>query len=250
MKRLLALALVLGFAAVDAQAQVVDIAWGDMGPGCTSGERNDTFACASNAASNNRTIVTSFISPDNLPEFVGMTCNLRLITDGAALPDWWKMGAGECRSNGWGAVASPTNLGLVECADPWGSGSFIGGVTHLSGDGGADRARIVSDLATDIPQQLTAGTKYYGEAITLTVLRTTGTGSCAGCTAGACLILESIELYQVAGAPGGDVIRLTNTPGELNPAYLSWQAPIDNPGGCNVTPARNKTWGQVKSLYR
>jgi len=255
MKKLLVLSsLLLGLVATSASAQVIDIGWGDVGVGCTSpnaAERMATFTCASNAAANNRQLVTTFVNPAPLPQFVGMTVHLRLATDGAVLPAWWAMGAGECRSNGWGAVGSPTNAGLAECADPWGSGSFIGGVTHLSGDGGPDRARIVSDLATDIPQQLQGGVRYYGEAITLTALRTTGTGSCAGCLAGACLVLEKIELFQVAGSPGGDVITLQNAPGAANAAYLSWQGPIDDAAGCpGATPAARSSWGQVKSLYR
>ena len=240
MKMLLALALVLCLAPVTAFAQVIDIAWTDMGPGCSEGEQNATFTCTNNLAANNKTIVTSFVAPIPLPQFVGMTSNIRFQSNDPALPNWWRMGAGECRSNGWGAVGSPANAGLVECADPWGTGSFIGGVTHLSGDGGPNRARIVADLATDIPQQLAAGVEYYGEAITMTVLRTTGTGSCAGCLSGGCLILESIELFQVAGSPGGDVITLRNPSGN---AIIDWQ------GGC-VTSSKSSSWGQVKTLYR
>jgi hypothetical protein len=242
MKRLLALALVLCLTPVVATAQSIDIAWTDMGPGCTTGEQASVFACNTNSALQNRTIVTSFTSHIDLPQFVGMTANIRVISSDPTLPNWWRMGAGECRSNGWGAVSSPANLGLVECADPWGTGSFIGGVTHISGDGGANQARVVADLATDVPQQLSAGVEYYGEAITLTVLRTTGTGSCTGCLSGACLVLESIELFQVAGSPGGDVITLTNP----SDPFISWNGGTN----CVTVAAKSSSWGQVKTLYR
>jgi hypothetical protein len=253
MKKLLVLSsLLLGLSATAAFAQVIDIAWEDMGTGCTAGERLNTFNCAVNTAANNRHIVTSFVNPNALGFFVGMTLNMKLVTDGTTLPAWWQGQAGGCRSGvAYPAPSSPAAVGLLECGDPWGNGAFIGAVTQVNDAVNLDRAAIVSDLATDIPQQLAGGGHYYGQYNTLAVIRSTGTGSCAGCQAGACILLDNIQLFQVAGSPGGDVITLRNGPGTGNAAYLTWQGPIDDPGGCpGATPTQRSSWGQVKSLYR
>ena len=65
------------------------------------------------------------------------------------------------------------------------------------------------------------------------------------------MVLDEIQLYQVGGTPGGDIITLRNAPGVANAAYLMWQGPIDDAAGCpGATPTQRRSWGQVKSLYR
>jgi hypothetical protein len=253
MKKLLVLSsLLLGLIATSASAQNIDIAWNDLGTGCTAGERTMTFNCLVNTPANNRVFVSSFASPIQLTQFVGMTVNLKLVTDGTVLPPWWQGGTGGCRAGlAFPTASGPAAFGLAECADPWGTGAFLGAVTQVPDPAFQDRATLVSDLATDIPQQVGVGVKYYGQVGTLAVIRSTGTGSCAGCLAGACLVLDSILLYQVVGTPGGDIITIRNQPGAANAAHLIWQGPIDDAAGCpGATPAKSSSWGQVKSLYR
>jgi hypothetical protein len=66
-------------------------------------------------------------------------------------------------------------------------------------------------------------------------------GACAGCSTGACIVLNSVELVRLPGAIGGNV-TLT-TPGSN---FATWQAGA----ACVTVPVRNRTWGQVKALYR
>jgi hypothetical protein len=90
------------------------------------------------------------------------------------------------------------------------------------------------------------------EQVIINNAKTTGTGSCAGCTDGACIVLNSVKVTQPATVHQDYTI--TNP---LGRAYVLWQAGGANPGsgpngtGCpGATPTRNETWGSVKSLYR
>jgi hypothetical protein len=71
-----------------------------------------------------------------------------------------------------------------------------------------------------------------------------GTSPCAGCGVGACLVLNSVELVRLPGAPGGDA-TLTQ-PAEAGSNFANWQSGA----ACVAVPARNRSWGQIKSLYR
>ncbi len=81
-------------------------------------------------------------------------------------------------------------------------------------------------------------------------VQTTGAAhspSCTGCTAGACIVLNSIKINQPVDAPGG-------SPTLSAPAMRNWVTWLGGLGaGTNcflATPARNRTWGSIQSLYR
>ena len=97
---------------------------------------------------------------------------------------------------------------------------------------------------TEAPVDL--GTEYYAFKATVTRTKSTGTGSCAGCLAPACIVLNEIQLFQP--------LTLGFDPQIFNPRdrnFATWQNPAGGPPGCpGTTPTQNKTWGQVKSLYR
>jgi len=72
-----------------------------------------------------------------------------------------------------------------------------------------------------------------------------GTGSCAGCTDGACIVFTSQKLTEPLGV--GDY---TITSPALR-QYVTFQSGGALGGGCPaVVPTQNRTWGSVKSLYR
>ena len=74
-------------------------------------------------------------------------------------------------------------------------------------------------------------------------LKTVGTDACGGCMVPVCLMLNLVRIAQPPGTPGGD-IEVSNP---LVSNYVTWQ-------GASLflclTPTVNRTWGQVKSLYR
>ena len=65
-------------------------------------------------------------------------------------------------------------------------------------------------------------------------------GFCAGCLVSACLILQSIALYQVAGTPPDNYHMYF-------PHIRQWIGWQDR--GPQSVPARPRTWGSVKALY-
>ena len=91
-----------------------------------------------------------------------------------------------------------------------------------------------------------SSTEYYAYRVNLTRSKTTGVGSCTGCTNSACLVLNNIQLFQP--------LEAQNDPDIVNPAhrsYATWQSPVNGPPGCPLaTPTRTATWGSIKSLYR
>lgn len=76
--------------------------------------------------------------------------------------------------------------------------------------------------------------------------KSSGTGSCAGCLAPACLVLNGITIRRLPGAPGGDVI--ISSVGAGNPNWVTWRGGAG--ADCSLVPVRAVTWGRIKTLYR
>ncbi|TMQ69683.1 MAG: hypothetical protein E6K80_10900 [Candidatus Eisenbacteria bacterium] len=74
---------------------------------------------------------------------------------------------------------------------------------------------------------------------------TTGTGSCSGCGLDACLVLNSMWVRRVPGAPGGDVFVSAAAPDGGNMA--TWQG---SGADCAAVPTKPSSWGRIKALYR
>jgi hypothetical protein len=202
--------------------------------------------CLSNLAAQNRTFVSSYIAPAGVGNFVGATTVLKVVVAGGTVAPWWQMSTGQC-SFGRYDQGSAGGAGLSACLEAF-VGNQAGGNNIVSGDGGPDRVTIVSDWVQDVGSQLTPGSEYYAQFHTLKAIKSTGTGNCAGCELAACIVLDEVQLYQ-GGIPPGQTFFLRNPSGA--PTYVTWQGGSVGGAGCpNATPARNKTWGEVKSLYR
>ncbi len=72
-----------------------------------------------------------------------------------------------------------------------------------------------------------------------------GIVACPGCADGMTLVLNQIGLY---GSAAEDQVMLPATLANASQC-ITWQGGA-GAGVCGATPARNTTWGQVKSLYR
>jgi hypothetical protein len=112
-------------------------------------------------------------------------------------------------------------------------------------NGVPNRARIRTICAIPGSTSINGTDEYYFFKVSINNTRSTGNGSCAGCSDGACIVLNSIQVTQTAGV--GDY-TLTNP---LTPQHIQWQGGGNIGGQCPAaTPARSATWGSVKSLYR
>jgi hypothetical protein len=223
-------------------SQGINLSWEDCG---STGTESRSWACDTNTGAP-FTLVASFTPPAGVPEFLGISAQLD-ITVGSGLPDWWQHGSSFCR----GPTAIATNFdftsGPFTCFDFY-AGSAAGGFAYDVGYVSPNRARWRIQLAVPFDNRgaIDPMTEYYAFKANLLRSRSTGAGSCFGCDAEACIVLNEIQLFQPPEQNNDPVIS-TAPPGGRN--YALWQAAtiVDCPGS---TPARNATWGQLKSLYR
>jgi len=222
------------------RAEGVNLSWNDCG---TTGTEVLTFACNSNSGAP-FSAVASFIAPPGIDEFLGLSSQIDVFTDQAALPEWWKHGTGQCRSTTGFAVSFDFTAGPFTCVDFFG-GQAAGGFLYESGFGTPNRARVRITCAVpfDFRGPVDDVSEYYAYKANVLRAKTTGTGSCTGCAQSMCIVLNEIQLFQPP--------EKLNDPAMFNPVdrnYVSWQGAV--PGCPAATPARNATWGSLKSLYR
>jgi len=244
MRRLLRLfvlaALCCGFAAT-ASAQGVNLSWLDCG---ASGVADRTFACTSNTGNND--MYASVVAPTTLTQFVGIDVVMDLISATNPLPDWWSLNSSTgCRTSSLTMVSdfSASTSGGAACTDFFQGGGGGGIGAYRVGEGGiTNRARIVAFWAVPVEGTLDQ-TETYMFRLRVNNARTVGTGACAGCLDQVCIVLNSINLAQPAGV--GDYFMTGPPAGGRD--FVTWQGAGAN---CALVPTKNKTWGQVKSLYR
>jgi hypothetical protein len=190
-----------------------NLSWDDCG---THGIELKTFACNSNTGSP-FTIVGSFRPPEDLPEFVGLTADVRVVT-GDALPDWWKHGAGQCRGT-LGFAVSYDFTAHAECIDFW-TGQAAGGFVFQPGYETPNQARVV--LSTAVPFEnrgpIEAAYEYYAFKMNLRPTQTTGSGSCAGCDVPATVTLREMQLFQPPDLENDPILTTT-----LDRGFVRWQ---------------------------
>ena len=226
-----------------AQAGGINLSWTDCG---AFGQLQRNFACNTNTGAN--TMFASAIAPAAMPQLNGHEGVIDLQTNQAALSNWWKIGGTGASPNcrpGTTLSADFNFLSSLNCLDPWLVGA-AGGVNYTQGFGGPNKARIRTVCAIPGSTPITATDEYYIAKVTFTNVRTVGLGSCAGCTDGACIVLNSIQLTQPLGVGNYTI---------YNPIirnFVQWQGGASTvEGGCPAAvPTRSTTWGSVKSLYR
>ena len=159
-----------------------------------------------------------------------------LESSGATLPTWWAFkGTGRCRDS---SIAQSSNFtaGPFSCTDPWAGGIIIQGFNYNIGFSGPNTARIVGVQSLDVasPTAVVAGTEYYSVALIINRAKTVGTGSCVGCEADVCITLNQIRVLGLTGT------QYLSYPRDRS--RVTWQT--------EWVPTLQRTWGQVKSLYR
>jgi len=253
------------FASITAAAPVahaqLNLAWNNC---ITQGTAavDKAYACDGSANGTAFRAVMSFLAPANLDHFVAVSAGLDVRSSSlATLPDYWKLGLGECRDGNFAFPISLTGIGTGTtgvCRNPWAGGGLGGGflyssetrVTELGPVPAPGWGRMTLAFARDSESQLIQGQQYVAGAFTIDTFNDvdTGGGVCAGCLLPACIVFNSLEINQSAGSPGGDIVILT-TPATR--AFITWQGGAVGGNGCPVeVPVRNVTWGRVKSIYR
>jgi len=168
---------------------------------------------------------------------------LDLQTSGATLPDWWQFkNSGTCRQTALSASADFAT-GPDGCPDPWNGAANAGIAQYQVGFGGPNRARILAAALSMFGDcfVIPAGTEQMAFKLILSNVSTVGAGSCGGCADGACIVLNSMYLAQCNGPNFNLTMPLSRN-------FVTWQGGI--PDCPAATPAQNRTWGALKTLYR
>ncbi|HKQ58375.1 MAG TPA: hypothetical protein VJY35_10960 [Candidatus Eisenbacteria bacterium] len=241
MKKAMIVLVLLTQGPLDLSAGGINISWNDCG---TSGAMNRDFACDNNTTFHD--IYMSFEPPQSMSQIVGCNQFIDVEAASATLPDWWQFkNAGSCRSF---ELTTPA-LTPSSCVDPW-QGSEAPGiaaylVTANTPSMPVHRARIVGSVA--VPgsgaTQVNPGTEYHAMAIRIRSGKTVGADACGGCTVDVCLVLNGFTLYDNSG----NDYAITTV---LSRHFITWQGGVIPLGCAGVVPASQRTWGQVKSIYR
>ncbi len=228
------------FGASTASAQGgLNLSWDDCG---TNGGADMAFACNANTGTAFN-LFASVANSSTVNQYVGSAAVFDFQSQGSTLPDWWQYGG--CRLS-TSLTAAPA-AGATTCPDITDNPQF-GGIDYASGfEGNANRSRLRTAYAMDagLAGQLTAGVERTVIQISINRQRTTGTGSCAGCSTPMCLVFNSVLLDDVNPA-----LPRTIETAPLNRRHVTWQG---TPSGfiCpDAVPTKSRTWGQLKSLYR
>jgi hypothetical protein len=239
-KTLLMAGALLALTATVALAQTgVDLAWNQCS-GQVGAAANKTNTCA--ATTGSQSLFGSVNPPAGIVKLEGLEAYIDYQVAGGTLDCWWDFHTGTTRA----AALVPLHVAPADAnGDPLIlCGNYYFGSHAASGGGGMivtgpDRGQLKGIVAiqagTGVP--VPAGAQQYGWGCRITNALTT---TCAGCNRAAVFVLNRIVLTQ-PGLPNTEV----TSPAVANCA--TWQDPA---GNCGATPARNKTWGSVKALYR
>lgn len=243
--------------ATSAQAGGIHLRW-DACAG-DGGVRNKSFSCATNAGVH--LLYVSFVSDQAIDGVTGFEVQMDFLSADGVLPDWWQFhNTGTCRERALVATAFvPPNV--QACLSPYGS-VIEGGMTGLFSlyDGGPARLSSVWSAPTGETMSIAAGQEYFVQLFAAGHDKTTGAGSCAGCATPLCIGVHSLVVTRSQGL---SPIRVQEEP-YPGSSTVSWQgasagSTIENAGAsgpgrtlaCSAAvPARNSTWGAIKSLYR
>ena len=254
MKTLLFCATLLVTAAGTVSASgtgTINLGWLDCPSG--GGAVTRTFACNTNTGGGH-TLIGTFVGGDGLTLVSGFSAVLDLQTSGPDLAPWWQTRASlpaGCRPASMAHSFDFTG-GPANCYDYW-QGGANGGSSANYPTTAANRARLLMQAALPLGDtRITAvpkGQEVYTFKLTFNNAKTVGLGACAGCNAEACIVLNSILVTQTPGTPGGNYVY--STPGTSSHAiWQAWTTSDPNHFCPQVTPAKNRTWGSIKAIYR
>lgn len=252
MKKILTLSAAMMLLASMAMAGGVGLYVGtDCNPTLAAAQ-NVSNACTSNTGSAFTAFGTCIIPAVTKVQFVGSMSIIDVQSALSATPDWWRADA--CRSTGFALSADGSIAGALNCtATLWDAAAPAGSnITALNAVGGANRIRLllgsvllptaVYDLQGDDATELAVF------KLTVSKTKSVGTGACTGCSSGACIVLNEVQLQGMLDANFGQYIHITG-PILANSNYINYNS-ANNANCAGSTPTENRTWGSLKALYR
>lgn len=257
----LLLAATAGFLAAPAAAQQpvsLKLSWDHCaGDGPVT---DKSFACDSNTGSD--VLYLSMILNDGVdrPDVGSVAFWVSVAPTTPTLPPWWDFLS--CRHaavqfDGWPP-------GTSAACTPWTDLQSLSVVSAAFDNSTA--VTLSGGMALPAPgvTTLPAGREILLGKLTLRHSATTGTGACAGCLVPTCIALGEVDLQFASGAPTERFVGDPSSSVRWQGAYVSGFAPV--PGhpdlggyipyhgnlGCTSgpVPARGRTWGILKTLYR
>jgi hypothetical protein len=242
--------VLLALSATMASAAGTNLRW--LSCAGDGGAANRNFACNTNAGTN--LLVASFALDSDMPATSGQELVIDLASQSNPLPAWWQLkNPGTCRAT-QPTMNTVISASAVNCID-WAEGGAVGGIgAYNIGERGPNTARI--KIAIAVPgtalKDLFGATEYFSCNINVNNTKTVGTGLCDGCQVPVCIVFNSVKVTTQVAANDRTISGAANG---TDSNFATWQgggAPV-TPGGTGcpaATPTRNKTWSQVKSLYR
>jgi hypothetical protein len=224
----------------------LDFAWDNCLP--EGGVSSKSFACNTNSGT--QAIWGSFVLAADQPNFVGIDAVVDVQTQSDSLPDWWQLyNSGTCRSTALSAAFDFTSAPDTACHDPW-NGQGGGGLTAYhtywtnpqvpSGNPNASQIKLAFALPSTSPESLKAGVEYYAFKLLLSATKSTGSGSCAGCSTPTCITFSELKVAQLDGTLEDLTVPITSN-------VVLWQT--STPCSTPSVPLRT-TWGQIRSLLK
>jgi hypothetical protein len=218
----------------------LNLGWNDCGGDPAT--LNRTFACNTNSGIN--TLVGSFVTPCCITAMNSNEIVMNLQSASATWPAWWGMATGLCRPSSLSTNFDFT-AGFISCIDYW-QGGAVGGqlLDQIVGNRARLRAVVALPAGDSRITAIPEGDEVYSYKVNINNQKSVG-GACPGCQTPVCIVLNSIKLVQPPGTPGGD--KFVSAPAVRN--FATWQGVIVF--DCYLaTPARNTTWGSIKTQYR
>lgn len=220
--------------------------------GSCEGTSNRNFAC--DRATGKELLVGSFSPPAGISELTGIEVYMRITSSDANVPAWWRMAeSGACRQR---SIAVQLDVSdEMECDDPW-EGRAMGGIARFRpGSNGLD---VVLGIA--IPQEakhaLQSGQRYAAFKLHIDHQRSTGPGSCEGCTQPVCIVWERLVIAQatrpdpltkVSRPRTSEVTTGLPASGGVPGNLATWQGGTPT---CGAGLAKPSSWSQIKDRFR
>ncbi len=210
------------------------------------------FDCTKNAGA--AALNASVIIPADMPQFAAAQVIIDVHVADGTIPPWWQVAAGQCRENRLTASYDPTGFPWSEhCPAIWGEVAPLQIQTiqpEISGPG-MFRAISAAALPAGSERSLVAdGTELTVCRVVVLHAKTVGQGACDGCRVGACFWLKEIYLEQLAGLPSQRITDARRNAIVGHNAVWDYSIEFQSSGLTCTTPALNRTWGAIKTLYR
>jgi hypothetical protein len=221
------------------------------------GTHNRTFACDTNSGA--QILVGSFRLEQPLTQVGNISAFVDVTARDAPIQPWWQFETGGCR-NGSLEVSFAPFVPPTACHDLWSGRTAIGGVSYPTQSLGGRRIHITVATIAGEEFPVPAGQEFVAFQLRINHARTTGQGSCGGCSAPVCLAWSQATIPQYPPAQHLNIFgastpdngsNVTWQPGAVATTYRQCLTTCVTGVTClSTTPTQNRTWGAIKTLYR